>query len=96
MFPPSVEEAEKFHLNRCLRVLPHQQDTGGFFLAAIVKKKLCPWESKATTAVTVDGETATADGKATTAETAEPNVNSDEPLKDADQLVISIISMNLR
>ena len=35
-----------FHLDRCMRVLPHQQDTGGFFVAVLVKKSLCPWESK--------------------------------------------------
>lgn len=28
-----------------MRILPHQQDTGGFFVAVLEKKKLCPWES---------------------------------------------------
>ena len=31
--------------DRCMRLLPHQQDTGGFFVAVLEKKKLCPWES---------------------------------------------------
>ncbi|CAG0916253.1 unnamed protein product [Notodromas monacha] len=39
MFPPSPEEAAAFHLDRCMRILPHHQDTGGFFLAAIRKLK---------------------------------------------------------
>jgi hypothetical protein len=28
-----------------MRILPHQQDTGAFFVAVLQKKKLCPWES---------------------------------------------------
>ncbi len=28
--------------------MPHQQDTGGFFVAVMVKKALCAWESQAT------------------------------------------------
>jgi len=45
MFPPSPEEAEQFHLERCIRILPHHQDTGGFFVAVLEKTALCPWES---------------------------------------------------
>ena len=47
MFSPSegVDNA-RFHLDRCMRILPHQQDTGGFFVAVLHKKCLCPWESK--------------------------------------------------
>uniref|UniRef100_A0A1I8AL02 tRNA (cytosine(34)-C(5))-methyltransferase n=1 Tax=Steinernema glaseri TaxID=37863 RepID=A0A1I8AL02_9BILA len=37
MFPPTKEEAEKFHLERSFRVLPHAQDTGGFFVAVLTK-----------------------------------------------------------
>lgn len=46
MFPPTPEQAEKLHLERCFRILPHHQDTGGFFVAVIqkVKDKL-PWEA---------------------------------------------------
>jgi len=39
MFPPSSEEASKFHLERCLRCLPHDMDTGGFFVALLRKVK---------------------------------------------------------
>jgi len=45
MFPPLPEEAKQFHLERCIRILPHHQDTGGFFLALLEKKALCPWEA---------------------------------------------------
>ena len=44
MFPS--DEIDKLNIDRCLRVLPHQQDTGGFFVAALVKNSPCQWESK--------------------------------------------------
>lgn len=37
-FPPSAEEAERFHLDRCVRVYPHLQNTGGFFITVFEKK----------------------------------------------------------
>ncbi|WKX92651.1 hypothetical protein Q1695_010577 [Nippostrongylus brasiliensis] len=36
-FPPSQEEAENMHLNYCMRIVPHHQDTGGFFVALLEK-----------------------------------------------------------
>ncbi|XP_065095378.1 tRNA (cytosine(34)-C(5))-methyltransferase [Ochlerotatus camptorhynchus] len=47
MFPPAAEDAAKYNLERCIRVLPHQQNTGGFFIALLEKKKPLPWESDA-------------------------------------------------
>ncbi|EZA61105.1 hypothetical protein DMN91_005024 [Ooceraea biroi] len=47
MFPPNAQEASKFHLERCMRILPHHQDTGGFFVAVLEKVKSLPWESEA-------------------------------------------------
>ena len=44
-FPPTEEENEKFHLERCFRCLPHDLDTGGFFVALI--KKVAPLSSRA-------------------------------------------------
>jgi histone H3/H4 len=38
-FPPTAEEAEKMNLDRCIRIYPHQQDTGGFFVAVFEKIK---------------------------------------------------------
>ena len=29
-----------------MRILPHQQDTGGFFVAVLHKTEPCPWENK--------------------------------------------------
>ncbi|CAK9821004.1 tRNA (cytosine(34)-C(5))-methyltransferase [Anthophora plagiata] len=44
MFPPKPEDAAKFHFERCMRILPHHQDTGGFFVAVLEKVKSLPWE----------------------------------------------------
>ncbi|KAI8882372.1 S-adenosyl-L-methionine-dependent methyltransferase, partial [Backusella circina FSU 941] len=38
-FPPTPEEADAMHLERCLRIYPHDQDTGGFFVAVFKKVK---------------------------------------------------------
>lgn len=36
-FPPTEEEASKFHLDNCIRVYPHLQNTGGFFITVFEK-----------------------------------------------------------
>ncbi|XP_013780179.1 tRNA (cytosine(34)-C(5))-methyltransferase-like [Limulus polyphemus] len=47
MFPPSPELLEKLHLHRCIRIFPHHQDTGAFFVAVLQKKvERLPWEPK--------------------------------------------------
>ncbi|ESN96523.1 hypothetical protein HELRODRAFT_68497, partial [Helobdella robusta] len=37
LFPPSEEEVVQFSLHKCMRILPHKQDTGGFFVALLRK-----------------------------------------------------------
>lgn len=37
-FPPSEEEAKLFNLDRCIRVYPHLQNTGGFFITVFEKQ----------------------------------------------------------
>lgn len=44
MFPPNPEDLDKYHLDRCIRILPHHQDTGGFFVAVLEKTAPLPWE----------------------------------------------------
>ncbi|KAK2489119.1 hypothetical protein MC885_013383 [Smutsia gigantea] len=47
MFPPQdLGELEAMHLERCLRILPHHQNTGGFFVAVLVKKSSMPWNKR--------------------------------------------------
>ncbi|GFR76678.1 tRNA (cytosine(34)-C(5))-methyltransferase, partial [Elysia marginata] len=42
IYPPTPEEAAKYHLERCMRILPHHQDSGGFFVAVLEKKGHLP------------------------------------------------------
>ncbi|XP_039978602.1 RNA cytosine C(5)-methyltransferase NSUN2 isoform X2 [Xiphias gladius] len=47
MFPPKdPEKLASMHLERCMRILPHHQNTGGFFVAVLVKKALMPWNKR--------------------------------------------------
>ncbi|XP_059056013.1 tRNA (cytosine(34)-C(5))-methyltransferase [Achroia grisella] len=46
MFPPKPEDVHKYNLERCIRILPHQQDTGGFFVAVFEKTAPLPWEKE--------------------------------------------------
>uniref|UniRef100_A0A4X1TNC0 tRNA (cytosine(34)-C(5))-methyltransferase n=1 Tax=Sus scrofa TaxID=9823 RepID=A0A4X1TNC0_PIG len=47
MFPPKDPESlQAMHLERCLRILPHHQNTGGFFVAVLVKKSPMPWNRR--------------------------------------------------
>merc|ERR1719342_454236 len=50
MFAPPKEVGEALGLEKCLRLLPHHHNTGGFFLALLEKTSLCPWESTRRTA----------------------------------------------
>uniref|UniRef100_A0A3P9ML37 tRNA (cytosine(34)-C(5))-methyltransferase n=1 Tax=Oryzias latipes TaxID=8090 RepID=A0A3P9ML37_ORYLA len=47
MFPPKgPEKVASMHLERCIRILPHHQNTGGFFVAVLVKKAPMPWNKR--------------------------------------------------
>ncbi|NXL98227.1 NSUN2 methyltransferase, partial [Tyrannus savana] len=47
MFPLKDEEKLKaMNLERCLRILPHHQNTGGFFVAVLIKKSPMPWNKR--------------------------------------------------
>ncbi|XP_046842938.1 RNA cytosine C(5)-methyltransferase NSUN2-like isoform X2 [Xenia sp. Carnegie-2017] len=41
MWPPRDVDGQ--HLQRCWRLYPHHQDTGGFFIAVLQKKSPLPW-----------------------------------------------------
>ncbi|CAG7816855.1 unnamed protein product [Allacma fusca] len=43
MFPPKPEDLTKYPLEKCVRVLAHQQDTGNFFIALLTKTGDLPW-----------------------------------------------------
>eukprot|EP00617_Octactis_speculum_P015501 CAMPEP_0185767780 /NCGR_PEP_ID=MMETSP1174-20130828/45549_1 /TAXON_ID=35687 /ORGANISM="Dictyocha speculum, Strain CCMP1381" /LENGTH=728 /DNA_ID=CAMNT_0028452125 /DNA_START=11 /DNA_END=2197 /DNA_ORIENTATION=- len=42
MFPPTEEKAKLMHLERCIRCVPHDEDTGGFFVALLRKVRPMP------------------------------------------------------
>uniref|UniRef100_A0A674ML06 tRNA (cytosine(34)-C(5))-methyltransferase n=1 Tax=Takifugu rubripes TaxID=31033 RepID=A0A674ML06_TAKRU len=47
MFPPKdPEKLISMQLERCMRILPHHQNTGGFFVAVLVKKAPMPWNKR--------------------------------------------------
>uniref|UniRef100_A0A8C0J6C2 tRNA (cytosine(34)-C(5))-methyltransferase n=1 Tax=Chelonoidis abingdonii TaxID=106734 RepID=A0A8C0J6C2_CHEAB len=47
MFPIKDEEKLKvMNLERCIRILPHHQNTGGFFVAVLIKKSPMPWNKQ--------------------------------------------------
>ncbi|XP_068252110.1 RNA cytosine C(5)-methyltransferase NSUN2 isoform X1 [Nyctibius grandis] len=47
MFPVKDEDKLKaMNLERCLRILPHHQNTGGFFVAVLIKKSPMPWNKR--------------------------------------------------
>lgn len=58
MFPPSQEEAEVMGLRNSMRVLPHDQNTGGFFIALLKKEQDFEWKyavnNKATTSLSLE------------------------------------------
>lgn len=46
LFPPTPEEVSSMNLNNCIRILPHYQNTGGFFVALLKKNvNSFPWEN---------------------------------------------------
>lgn len=47
MFPPPAADLATLDLHRCMRVLPHYQDTGGFFIAVLEKAPLSHPEAEA-------------------------------------------------
>lgn len=54
MFP--ADGIDHLNMSRCMRVLPHHQDTGGFFVAVLVKKALCEWESQSKSETAENGK----------------------------------------
>ncbi|XP_041040790.1 RNA cytosine C(5)-methyltransferase NSUN2 [Carcharodon carcharias] len=47
MFPiKDPEKLKLMNLERCIRILPHHQNTGGFFIAVLEKKAPIPWNKR--------------------------------------------------
>lgn len=43
MFPPAKEDISKYALDKCMRILPHYQNSGAFFVAVFTKTRNLPW-----------------------------------------------------
>ncbi|XP_067385733.1 RNA cytosine C(5)-methyltransferase NSUN2 [Emydura macquarii macquarii] len=95
MFPVKDEEKLKaMNLERCIRILPHHQNTGGFFVAVLIKKSPMPWNkrqpklqrklSQRTEDMSVIAA-ATEDGSVETVE--EPPTAEDEETKETQHLL---------
>eukprot|EP00090_Calanus_glacialis_P007336 TRINITY_DN15781_c0_g1_i1.p1 TRINITY_DN15781_c0_g1~~TRINITY_DN15781_c0_g1_i1.p1 ORF type:complete len:704 (-),score=298.23 TRINITY_DN15781_c0_g1_i1:55-2166(-) len=46
MFPPPPSTVASLCLTKCVRVLPHKHNTGGFFVALLEKTGGCPWQEE--------------------------------------------------
>jgi tRNA (cytosine34-C5)-methyltransferase len=58
LFSPSTDEAKQFNLHRCIRLFPHLQNTGAFFVAVIRKlSEKLPFEAKEKNEDSVDKNT---------------------------------------
>eukprot|EP01116_Phalansterium_solitarium_P013353 TRINITY_DN30728_c0_g1_i1.p1 TRINITY_DN30728_c0_g1~~TRINITY_DN30728_c0_g1_i1.p1 ORF type:complete len:768 (-),score=228.60 TRINITY_DN30728_c0_g1_i1:186-2489(-) len=80
-FPPTDAERPELHLERCLRLLPHDQNTGGFFIAVLEKvAPLSPAAVSAQTAAPASTPAAAADaapGKSEAASAASDGADAD-------------------
>ncbi|EGD81441.1 hypothetical protein PTSG_02162 [Salpingoeca rosetta] len=103
MFPPSKDELEWMRLERCCRLLPHHQDTGGFFVAVLRKTApLSQRESKdiaqsaeaaSTTTTTANASAADAgdaDGDETVIRPSDPVQRSGQRLFNEDPYVFLV------
>ena len=44
MFPPSIEVAKNINLHHTMRILPHDQNSGGFYVALLKKNDNFQWK----------------------------------------------------
>ncbi|XP_006635991.2 RNA cytosine C(5)-methyltransferase NSUN2 [Lepisosteus oculatus] len=84
MFPPKdLEKLKEMKLERCMRILPHHQNTGGFFVAVLMKKAPMPWNRRYPK-LRNKGAEAVAASEETPAETADEggDATAEDKLKD--------------
>jgi hypothetical protein len=77
-FPPTEEEAKTANLHRCLRILPHHQNTGGFFIAVLHKKDKLPVNAKPM-------RTPASASSSTPAQDTKPAQDTTQPAQDTTQ-----------
>ncbi|DAZ94792.1 TPA: hypothetical protein N0F65_002405, partial [Lagenidium giganteum] len=92
MFPPTAEEAARFNLDRCMRCVPQDANTGGFFICLFKKVAPTPVEEPVKTRAERRSEraeakkdaTPAADGAENAAEGEESTEATDAPAAEAD------------
>lgn len=77
-WPPTAEEAADMHLERCLRLLPHDANTGGFFVALLHKEEAAATAAAAPAAVDAAAPAAAAAGAGAAADTAAADDEDDD------------------
>jgi 16S rRNA C967 or C1407 C5-methylase (RsmB/RsmF family) len=90
-FAPTAQEVADFHLERCVRVLPQDNDTGGFFVALLRRKASAQQASKKRTRDQASEEEAdddTTSAKEDTPEDSAPVNDADLAGLDADNQIV--------
>jgi 16S rRNA C967 or C1407 C5-methylase (RsmB/RsmF family) len=87
VWPPTKEEAEKFNLDRCWRILPHHQNTGGFFCAVFEKVGPLPRAAKKTKVAKETAEEPAAVAEAATTNNDNNNNNNGGDLMEIEENV---------
>ena len=78
MWPGTEEEMAAMKLHRCMRVLPHDQNTGGFFMCLFKKTKpIPPWTGSHTNL-----QSSQIDTTSTEKQTVRPNMQHDNKQKE--------------
>ncbi|CDK29542.1 unnamed protein product [Kuraishia capsulata CBS 1993] len=83
-FPPSEEEAAKFNLSNCMRIYPHLQNTGGFFVT-VFEKPAEAEDSKKRGAEDVDDDEEVSKKQKTTAPLAPETYVEDIPMETVEK-----------
>jgi len=71
MFPPSEEDQAVFNLEKCMRIMPHDNDTGAFFCAVFTKLGTLPWQKEEEETMETEVKEEKEEGDAATGETDE-------------------------
>lgn len=86
MFPPSKHDAAKYNLERCIRILPHMQNTGGFFVAVLHKLKPLPWEARPKVSLSVAESPANENGEDVSQSVAERSGDNKRSVEDITEI----------
>ncbi|RKP14861.1 S-adenosyl-L-methionine-dependent methyltransferase [Piptocephalis cylindrospora] len=88
-YSPSEEEAGRMHLDRCIRIYPHLQDTGAFFVAVL--SKVSPMTAADRNGVEEEKVEATEEDVVTTKEGANPTKDKVEITEEESSKASTII-----